>query len=62
MERFIKKVGVSEKDRNALRSSKVENVKVSQYDFTYMNIYAHALKESDKVASDTMERMLTKQA
>lgn len=29
---------------------------------TTMNIYAHALKESDKVASETMERMLSKQA
>lgn len=29
---------------------------------TTMNIYAHALKESDKIASDTMERMLAKQA
>lgn len=36
MERSIKKVGFSEKDRKSLRSSKVENAEISQYDFTYM--------------------------
>lgn len=44
MERSIKKVGFSEKDRKSLRNSKVENAEVSQYDFTYMErfvVYHH---------------------
>lgn len=44
MERSIKKVGFSEKDRKFLRNSKVENAEVSQYDFTYMErfvVYHH---------------------
>lgn len=50
MERSIKKVGFSEKDRKFLRNSKVENAEVSQYDFTYMErfvVYHH--RENGKV-------------
>lgn len=35
MEKFISKLEFSEKDREFLHNSEVENAKVSEYDFTY---------------------------